>query len=419
MKLFAIRAAAIRPGFAISDEQTAWYVADVCRRLDGLPLAIELAAARTSVLSPAALAGQLGNSLDSLGDGPRDLPSRQRTLRTALDWSYSLLTDPARGLLPRMAVCYDGTAELIAAVGGPYALRALESLIEHSLVQTHDVHGERRFAMLETTREYARERLFALGETTQARQRHAEYFLDLAEAAEPALLGTDQLAWLNRLKADRDNLTAALRWARDHGAWELGLRLVSALWWFWSYHGSLQTGREWIEELLTAADGQASKAVLARALGVAGWLNIHQGDTARARQQCERALVLAELSGSAWGSAFALTGLGAAGLLERDPDRSRLREVLEDACIRWQRLDDSYGFLMATAGLGALALNEGDLARAQPLLSRFLDTARGIDGPYSIAYACRLLGMQAQDYGTGAALVVAGRPPHGAGSSAR
>lgn len=230
MKLFALRAKAIRPDFAIRNGQMARGAAEVCRRLDGLPLAIELAAARTSVLSPAALAGQLATSLDVLGEGPRDLPARQRTLRAAIDWSYSLLAEPARLLFARMAVFHGGgSTESVTAIGGPGALGALETLVEHSLVLAPDTHGERRFGMLETIREYARERLFALGEAEQARRRHARYFLALAQAAEPALQGSGQLEWLNRLDADRDNIAAARRWARDHREWELGLRLLHKL----------------------------------------------------------------------------------------------------------------------------------------------------------------------------------------------
>jgi predicted ATPase/DNA-binding XRE family transcriptional regulator len=395
LELFTLRALAVRPDFAIGDAQAARDVAEVCRRLDGLPLAIEIAAARTRVLSVTSLARCLGAGLDALGEGPRDLPRRHRTLRAAIDWSHSLLAEPARLLFARMSVCRGGgTAELVRAIGGPGALRVLESLVEQSLVLIPEGSGERRFRMLETTREYARERLLALGEAEQAERCHAHYFLALAEAAELALQGPGQLTWLHRLEAERDNLAAALRWARDHHEWDLGLRLVSALWWFWSGPRGLRTGHAWIEELLAASGEHASESVRARALGVAGWLSMSRGDISRARQQCEGALALAERCGSAWSTAFALTGLGVAGVRVHDPDRDRLHEILEDACARWQRLGDSWGFLVATASLGALLLGEGDLPRAQSLLQQFLDTARRIDAPYSVAYACGLLGGQ-------------------------
>ena len=396
MELFAARAAAVWPGFAGGDGRNARAAAEICRRLDGLPLAIELAAARTSVLTPAALAERLATSLDALGDGPRDLPGRQRTLRATMDWSHSLLPEPARLLFARMAVFHGGSsAESVAAVCGAASLAALEVLIEYSLVLAADTQSEQRFEMLETIHEYAREQLRILGEEGQARRNHASYFLALAEAAEPALQGPGQLGWLTRLDNERDNIRAALRWARDHGEWEVGLRLASALWWFWSYHGSLRTGRHWIEELLAACGNQVSSAVQARALAVAGWLGMHQGDAAHARQQLEDALALAEQCGSAWSSAFALTGLGAAGVWEHDPDHARQQMLLEDARDRWQRLDDSYGLLFANASLGALALSERDLPRARPLLLRCLDSARATGSPHSLAYASELLGMLA------------------------
>jgi predicted ATPase/transcriptional regulator with XRE-family HTH domain len=396
IRLFAARARAVRPDFAIRTGHVARGVAEVCRRLDGLPLAIELAAARITVLTPAALAGYLANSLDLLGDGPRDLPRRQQTMRAVIDWSHSLLSEPARLLFARMAVFQGGgSADSITALGGPGALGPLEALVEQSLVLAPERAGERRFEMLETIHEYARERLLTLGEAEQTRRSHAHYFLTLAEAAEPALQGPDQLAWLSRLDIERDNIGAALRWARDHGDWETGLRLASALWWFWSYHGNLRAGRQWIEELLTACAGQAPAVVLARAQAVAGWLTMHQGFVTRARRQLEDCLVFAEECGSAWSAAFALTGIGAGGLWAHDPDRARQRAVLEDARDRWQQLDDACGLLFATGNLGVLALSERDLARARSLLLSCLEIARGTGAPYSIGYACEQLGMLA------------------------
>lgn len=396
IKLFAARAKAVRPDFAIRTAQAAQGAAEVCRRLDGLPLAIELAAARIGVLTPAGLAGQLAAGLDVLRDGPRDLPSRQRTLRATIDWSHSLLPEPSRLLFARMAAFHGGSsAESLTAVGGPGVLGPLEALIEHSLVQAYETQGERRFGMLETIQQYACERLLAIGEAAQTRRRHAHYFLALAEAAEPALQGSGQLSWLSRLDTERDNIEAALRWARDHSEWETGLRLASALWWFWSYHGSLRTGRQWLQELLAACAGRAPAAVCARAQAVAGWLSMHQGFTDHARQQLEDSLVQAEQCGAAWTAAFALTGIGASGVWAHDPDRAHHQALLEDARDRWQRLDDPCGLLFAIANLGALALSERDLPRARPLLLSCLEVARGTGAPYSIGYASELLGMLA------------------------
>ena len=402
VELFAARARAVRGDFALDSVPTAVAVAEVCRRLDGLPLAIELAAARVGILTPADLARHLGTSLDVLGEGPRDLPSRQRTLRAAIDWSHSLLPGPAQLLFARMAVFHGGSsADSLTAVGGPGVLSALEALVEHSLVLAVDADGGRRFDMLQTIHEYACDRLLALGEAEadKAAQRHAAYFLALAESAESALHGPGQLAWLNRLDSERDNIEAALRWARDHGDWQAGLRLVSALWWYWSYHGSLRTGRQWIEELLAGCGGQPPDTVLARALAVAGWLSMHQGDITRARQQLEQARTLAEQCGSAWTSAFALTGIGSAGVWAGDPDREQQRALLQDARDRWLQLGNPGGLLHANGSLGALALFEGDLPRAQSVLQQCLDIARQTGAPYAVAHSSCLLGIAARARG--------------------
>jgi predicted ATPase/transcriptional regulator with XRE-family HTH domain len=220
MQLFLVRSKAVSPHFGYRGRTETLAAAQICRKLDGLPLAIELAAARTSVLTPVSLAERLAAGLEVLGEGARDLPVRQRTLRAAMDWTYSLLPGPTRLLFARMAVFHGGcTEESIMAVCGPAALGALETLVEYSLVQTADDHGERRFWMLGTTLEYAREQLRILGETEQARQRHARYFLALAEAARPGPQRPGRRTWLRRLNAERDNIAAARGWAGERGRW--------------------------------------------------------------------------------------------------------------------------------------------------------------------------------------------------------
>ena len=400
MELFTARARSVWPNFEIRGERGAQEVATICRRLDGLPLAIELAAARTSVLAPAALARRLATSFDALGDGARDLPSRQRTLRATMDWTHSLLPEPARQLFARLAVFHGGGSfEAIEAVCGAGSADALETLAEYSLLQAGSTAGERRFGMLETIHEYAHEQLLLLGEAEQARARHASHFLALAEAAESALQGPGQLDWLTRLDAERDNMAAAVRWTREHGEWEAGLRLISALWWFWPYHGDLRTGREWMEDLLAACGAGVPDTVLARALAVAGWMSMHQGDSTRAQHQFERALALANQCGADWSSAFALMGIGAAGLWAHAPGRARQRAALEDARDRWAKLDDACGSLFASIYLGALALSEDDLHRARPLLLQTREIADRIGAPHAAAYACCLLAMLARAEG--------------------
>lgn len=400
MELLTARASAVQPDFSINDVQIARAAAQLCRRLDGLPLAIELAAARISVLTLADLNEHLARSLDVLSDGPHDLPTRQRTLRATIDWSHSLLGEPARQMFARMAVFHGSSSiDSVARVCGTNSLGDLQALVENSLMLVSDIHGERRFQMLDTIHEYARERLLDLGECEEARLRHARYFLALAETAEPALQGPGQLDWLNRLDIERDNLEAALRWAREHQEWETGLRLASALWWFWSYRGGLRAGRQWLEELLAASEGQVSGTVRARALAISGWLSMHQGDTSHARHRFECSLALAEQCGSAWCSAFALTGLGSTGVWAGDPDHTRQEALLAEASDRWRRLNDSCGFLFAKGSLGALALFEGDLPRARSLLMECLETASGTGIHYPLAHSCCLLGVLARAEG--------------------
>jgi len=221
-------------------------VAAICRRLDGLPLAVELAAARVTLLPPPALLARLDRSLQLLAGGARDLPARQQTMRAAIAWSYELLHAGERALFRRLAVFAGGcTLEAVAAVcqaGSQMeddVLAWLSALVDKSLLQQEEqAAGAPRFGMLETIREYAREQLAAAGEEERTRQRHAAYCLSLAEQAEPALTGRDQAVWMARLEAEHDDMRAALHWCRAHdpGRW---VRLALALGWFWLVRGHL------------------------------------------------------------------------------------------------------------------------------------------------------------------------------------
>ena len=215
--LFIERALAVKPAFAVTNEN-APAVAEICHRLDGLPLAIELAAARVRVLPPQRMLVELSHRLSFLIGGARDLPARQKTLRGAIDWSHALLTGDEQQLFRRLAVFVGGCAlEAIEAVcnieNNLSVLETLESLVGKSLVKQTEAHGDPRFAMLETIREYARERLIAAGDEERVRERHRDYFLALAEEAEPKLMGAEQAAWLQRLEEEHENLRAALNWS--------------------------------------------------------------------------------------------------------------------------------------------------------------------------------------------------------------
>jgi predicted ATPase len=256
--LFVQRARAVKADFILSDDN-AQAVAEVCRRLDGLPLAIELAAARSKVLAPPALLARLGHRLRLLTGGPNDAPARLQTMRDAIAWSHDLLAPEDKKLFRRLAVFVGGcTIEAVEAVvvadADPQVdgLEGVTSLVDRSLLQQADgTDGEPRFVMLETVREFALELLEESGEEVEVRRRHATWCLRLAANAGPDLYGgPEQIRWLDRLEAEHDNLRAALEWAERTGTSETGLRLVGALYWFWYVRGHLSEGRRWLERAL-------------------------------------------------------------------------------------------------------------------------------------------------------------------------
>ncbi|MDQ4005528.1 MAG: adenylate/guanylate cyclase domain-containing protein, partial [Actinomycetota bacterium] len=283
VSLFVDRARAVRPDFQLTPENAA-AVAEICERVDGLPLAIELAAVRVNVLTPQAMLPRLGERLSLLTSGPRNLPERQRTLRGAIDWSYRLLEEPERRLFARLAAFAGGvTLEAIEAVTAPGlggdVLDLLGALINDSLVRrAEDHHGQTRFDMLETIREYAGERLEAEPDSEEVRERHARYFLDLAVQAEPHFVGMDQTTWLDRFEHDHDNVRTALKWSIGAGEIELGQRAAGALWRFWHQRGYLAEGRRKLEHLLHAPGGEAPTAARFKALTGAGGLAYWQND---------------------------------------------------------------------------------------------------------------------------------------------
>lgn len=253
VRLFAARAEAAQPDFRVTGENAA-AVAAICRRLDGLPLALELAAARVKMLAPAALLARLDDRLALLTGGARDLPRRQQTLRGTLEWSHDLLAPHERALFARLATFAGGwtlaAAEAVAAGDAPAAavLDGLTALVDQGLVQRiAGADGAPRFTMLETIRGYAAERLAASGEGETVRARHADHYLALAEAAEPHLKAAREGAWLARLAADQDNLRAALAWLLARGAGARAARLAVALWYFWWVRGDLSEGRRWLD----------------------------------------------------------------------------------------------------------------------------------------------------------------------------
>lgn len=418
--LFVERAQAANPAFALS-AASAPAVAELCARLDGLPLAIELVAARARLLEPAALLAGLDRRLALLADGPRDLPERHQTLRSALDGSYALLDSPARALLRWLGVFAGGcTLEAIEAVASELRiehealrnehlsailnsqfsiLHSLEALVDQSLLRRE---AGPRFTMLETIREYALERLEAAGEAAAARAAHARYFLGLALRAAPELHGPDQAAWFDTLAADYPNLRAALEWLLDSGAAGDALRLAGALWWFWSVRGSSEEGRRWLERALAATLDEQPSADLAAGLHAAGHLALFQGDLALARERLGasaaawRALAAREPTSPAAqrGLAAALSFLIVAVQFQGDLE-ARAELVAEYLALN-DTLDDPRSRAMLSFSMGrAELLQFGNHLAARAQLECALALFRELGDLWSIAQLQLDLGLAA------------------------
>src|ERR671912_238861 len=279
IRLFVERARAVKPDFSLTEENGP-AVVEICKRLDGLPLAIELAAARIKLLPPRVLLDKLGNRLKILTGGARNLPERQRTLRNAIEWSYELLDEGEKLLFARLGVFSGGaTLEAIEAVCDAEGdlptdvFDGASSLLDKSLLrQEEGAGGEPRFVMLETIHEFANAMLEGSGEAEAMRRAHASYFLALSEEADPALKGAEDAAWLDRLEQEQDNMRTALSWAIEHEEGELALRLGAALRWFWYMEGYYGEGSRWLEAALRKNWDAASTEGRARALEGVGWL---------------------------------------------------------------------------------------------------------------------------------------------------
>jgi len=338
--LFIDRAMAVRPDFAVNSAN-APAVAEICARLDGLPLAIELAAARVRLLSPQAIMDRLGDRLGLLSTGARDLPERQQTLRGAIAWSHDLLDEADRRVFARFSV-FAGGATLEAAEKVLFdegergdVLEAVGSLVDKSLVrQESQPDGEPRFRMLETIREFALEQLAGRGELEALRERHAVCLLEFAERASGQVFGPEQRAWLDRFQAEHDNLRAAMAWAIGEGRTETAMRLLVASWRFWQMRGYLAEARDHANRVLAMPTGNVSPERHAAALEAAGGIAYWQADLLAARRWYQAALDLARASGDDRRIANALYNLSFAYTLTRDDQtmaRSLATEVLEIA----------------------------------------------------------------------------------------
>ncbi|MDQ5851071.1 MAG: tetratricopeptide repeat protein, partial [Chloroflexota bacterium] len=328
-----------------------------------MPLAIELAAARSKWFPPQALLVRLDNRLNLLAGGARDRQARQQSLRGAMDWSYHLLAAGEQRLFARLGVFVGGctleAAESVCNAMGDLdlaVLDGLQSLVNKSLLrQAVDQDGESRFTMLETIREYALERLTESGEAEAQRRHHATYFLSLAERLEPALMGPEQAACMDALELEHDNLRAALAWGCGHShAAGLGLRLAASLWWFWGQRGYLSEGRAWLEGALAASRAAASTreldALRAKALYRAGVLAWYQSAHDRAVALCEESLRIAQELGDTQGIAWARHNLGRVAYLQGDYRRAG--PLLTESLAGFREVGDTWGIPWSLDVLG-------------------------------------------------------------------
>jgi predicted ATPase/class 3 adenylate cyclase len=379
--LFMARAKAALPTFE-ENELDRQAIEQICRRLDGLPLAIELAAARVKLLSPRALQGRLGRRLQLLTGGARDLPERQQTLRSTIDWSYELLEATEQRLLGRLAVFANGCTLEAAEEVCEASLDDLASLVDKSLVGRDDVGDELRFVLLETIREYAFEKLREAGEVDELRARHAAHYLQFGEQARDELRGAGQARWLGALDKEHTNMRAAIEYVRRAGEKQLELRFVAALWFFWIVHGYLTEGTAIVERAL---EGSTSQPALLRAdaLKAGAALAHRMGDTRRAKLYAKESIDLYRELGDLGGEASSLTTLGGVALVEGDS--ARARQLYEQALALARSLDDPFRLASALGNLGYLLLLDGDNERAARLFEEGLIVFRRLSSEEGVA----------------------------------
>jgi predicted ATPase/class 3 adenylate cyclase len=404
VRLFVERAMAVQPSFRLTDENAA-AVVEIVRRLDGLPLAIELAAARTRILPVASLLARLDDRLVMLVGGARDLPARQQTLRGAIDWSHDLLDEPDRHLFGRFSV-FAGGGRLTEAetICGPATelrrdvLEGLSSLADKSLLNAVlSFDEEPRFSMLATIREYADERLTQAGEREAIRRRHAEAYLALIEASAGRLTGTGSAAWLDRLQADADNLRATLEWAIELGEVEFALRFVVAIWRFWQIRGHLHEAAERVARVM-AMPGLVSQPpeLLARAYGAAGGVHYWRAELDTTHRYYEAALAQARRSGDLAIQAEALYNFGFAPRADIGPQQWQWgdgRPYYEEALGIYRDLGDAEGIASVSWALAFSAVTERDLPQARRYLQESMDIQRSRADTFGLAWSLHLLGV--------------------------
>ena len=384
VRLFIERARSVKPDFEVTNEN-APAVAEICHRLDGLPLAIELAIARIRLLTPQKMLERLEKNLPLLTKGARDLPERQQTLQGAIAWSHDLLEEYEKVLFRRISVFVNGctleTVEEVCNVEGDLEIDVLDgiaSLVDKSLIRQEEVKGEPRIVMLGTIREYGLEKLRESGEEKAIRQHHEIFFLALVERAEPELYGPEQVEWIDRLELEHDNLRAALEWSLRGDKAEEGLRLAGALGGFWATRGYYNEGYRWLEESLSGSNRVAAskrtKSARAKALSGAEDILYLKSDYKRSEALNEECLALYQDLEDKRGAAWALSNLG--NLSWRQGDYVRARELHEKALSSFREVGDKHGIANSLYILGNHVSEQGDHERALSLSEETLDLFR-------------------------------------------
>ena len=411
--LFVERAQGVKDDFELTEDNSQ-AVAVLVHRLEGVPLSIELAAARVKLFQPQALLSRLDNSLKLLTGGHRDLPARHQTLRDTIEWSYNLLSPEEQALFARLGVFVGGwTLEAVEAVcgdsaGGPGAfdiqnpLDVLESLLDKSLLkyeqQTDELDVEPRFTMLGIIREYALERLRERDEESLVRRRHAEYYASTAVQGDPELNGGGQILWLDRFERDHDNFRAAMSWALANSELMLAARIGGSLWRFWYIRGHFSEGRQWLEQILQVAGPEALPPRLhAQVLNGAGWLAHNQGDYDRAAALAGKGVEIARRIGD---GLMLATGLFVLGNVQLERGDAAGAAALYDESLQVVRgLNHKWGMATVLTSRGQAALRRGDLDRAGQLLEESLEIAREIQDYRGTALSLLNLSMAARQQG--------------------
>ncbi|HEY0070101.1 MAG TPA: tetratricopeptide repeat protein, partial [Chloroflexia bacterium] len=414
VQLFMERAQAVKPQFELSEENSI-AVASICARLDGLPLALELAAARIKLFPAHEIASRLDRSLPLLTGGARDLPARQQTLRGAIQWSYDLLDAEEKALFARLGVFVGGCdlngieavyqgAESANGSGAPDIvdlLTQVESLLDKNLIQQVKRHAgqsdEPRFTMLEMMRQYALERLAESGQEAEVREAHAYYYLDLATTAEPELKGASQATWLDRLEAEHDNLRAALTWFAERGDAQNGLQMAGMLWRFWYVRSYFTEGRRWLALFLSMPGAETRNAARAKALNGAGNLAYTQADYAGGQALHEESMSISKELGDRLSVAASLNNIGI--ILRRRGEYARARLMFEEAIETNKEIRNAHWQAINLNNLGNVLFDQGDYVSARAYQEESLGIFTALADEWGIAMSTNDLGRIVFDQG--------------------